>query len=277
MFVLYPGGAFGLDNPGSDKMLKSIFNSKYFRNVIVTQEITKKYLINKKLCDESKISYIYGGFVQFTKEDVRNKRLYRKDKKTFDICFVAAKYSEKGVDKGYDMFIDVAKRLSSKLEDVRFHVIGGFSPKDLDVSTIKEKITFYGYKEPEFLTEFYSGMDIFLSPNKSDVLFPGNFDGFPLGIDAGYCGVALFVCDDLGMNVFYENEKDIFIIKRDPKEIERKILFCYNNLNEFYDVSQKGCTKTQELFDMNYQINQRIAVFNKYVDLDVSLVMGGVE
>ena len=277
VFVLYPGGAFGLDNPGSDKMLKSIFNSKYFRNVIVTQEITKKYLINKKLCDESKISYIYGGFVQFTKEDVRNKRLYRKDKKTFDICFVAAKYSEKGVDKGYDMFIDVAKRLSSKLEDVRFHVIGGFSPKDLDVSTIKEKITFYGYKEPEFLTEFYSGMDIFLSPNKSDVLFPGNFDGFPLGIDAGYCGVALFVCDDLGMNVFYENEKDIFIIKRDPKEIERKILFCYNNLNEFYDVSQKGCTKTQELFDMNYQINQRIAVFNKYVDLDVSLVMGGVE
>ena len=265
-FVLYPGGAFGLDNDSSDNMLKEIFDSKYFRNVIVTQDITRRYLIDKKLCNEEDISYIYGGFVQFNKDEIVQKKYYKQDKDTFDICFVAAKYSDKGIDKGYDSFIAVAKLLASKIDDVRFHVVGGFDETDIDVSGIKSKITFYGYKSPEFLLDFYSSMDIFLAPNRSGRLFEGSFDGFPLGIDAGYCGVALFVGDDLNMNSNYINRQDIAIINTDAVKIEENILVYYNNIEDLYELSSKGCQKTQQLFDTDYQIKERIKVFNKYAN-----------
>lgn len=267
VFVLYPGGGFGLNNGSSDRMLKDIFSSRYFRNVIVTQDITKRYLIDKKLCDESKISYIYGGFVQFNKDEVVPKKYYKQDKNTFDICFVAAKYSDKGVDKGYDLFIDIAKRLADKIDDIRFHVVGGFDENDIDVLDIKSKITFYGYKTPEFLVNLYSSMDIFLAPNRSGQLFEGSFDGFPLGIDAGYCGVALFVGDDLNMNSDYIDKQDIVIINTDTDKTVDSILLYYNNKEDLYELSAKGCLKTQQLFNTNYQINERIKVFSKYTKL----------
>ena len=141
VFVLYPGGRFGLNHDGSDRMLKTIFKSKCFRGVIVTQKITKNYLLNKRMCPAGKIDLIYGGFVQFRPKDVRPKRLYGQDKNTFDICFVAAKYSERGVDKGYDLFIKAAKQVAGKCPDVRFHVVGGFDENEIDVSDIHNRIT----------------------------------------------------------------------------------------------------------------------------------------
>jgi glycosyltransferase involved in cell wall biosynthesis len=265
VFVLYPGGGFGLNNNGSDKMLRKIFNSPCFREVIVTQQITKDYLINNKLCSADKISFIYGGFVQFRKSDVIKKRTYPNDKTTFDICFVAAKYSKRGVDKGYDLFIDTAKRLVKVIPEARFHVVGGFDREDIDVVSLKDKITFYGYKKPEFLKDFYSRMDIFLAPNRPSKLFPGNFDGFPLGIDAVYCGVALFVADELKMNTHYETGKEVVVIGLDSDKIANKIAEYYNNTEELYRLSLRGKMKTQEIFDIDHQIQKRLDVFRKHL------------
>lgn len=263
VFVLYPGGGFGLNNGKSDAMLRRIFQSTCFRGVIVTQQITRDYLLGKKLCPTDKIDYIYGGFVQFKKKDVKPKQYYKKDKQTFDICFVAAKYSERGVDKGYDLFIETAKRLCKKTDDIMFHVIGGFDETDIDISDIRSRITFYGYKQPGFLAGFYRKMDIFLAPNRPFQLFEGNFDGFPLGIDSGYCGVALFVADELHMNHDYTDGRDIVIIPLDAKKIANEILGQYNNLDSFYKMSNRGMQTTQRLFDIDYQIGQRTAFFRK--------------
>jgi glycosyltransferase involved in cell wall biosynthesis len=267
-FVLYPGGGFGLNFDGSDKMLKKIFASPYFRGVIVTQAITRDYLTRKKLCPKDRIHYIYGGFVQFKKDELKPKRYFKKDKKTFDICFVAAKYSEKGVDKGYDLFIEAAKLLSKQTEDIMFHVIGDFDKSDIDISDIKDRVKFYGYRQPDFLAEFYAGMDIFLGPGRPFKLFEGNFDGFPLGIDAGYCGVGLFVSDELKINRYY-TAKDIVIVPLSAKTIADTIMRHYNNLDGLYDLSRRGQARTQELFDMDNQINERIKVFRKYVGLEM--------
>src|SRR6185295_5830816 len=65
VFTLYPGGAFGLDHEQSDIMLRKLFQSPMFRGVIVTQKITEDYLLRTKLCPADKITYIYGGFIQF--------------------------------------------------------------------------------------------------------------------------------------------------------------------------------------------------------------------
>ena len=261
VFVLYPGGGFGLNNKKSDLMLTKIFKSKYFKGVITTQAITNDYLKVNNLCPQDKINYIYGGFVQFKKEDIKPKQIYKKSKKTFDICFVAAKYSDKGVDKGYDIFIETAKIISQMTDDVMFHVVGGFDSDDIDTSEIKDRIKFYGFQKPNFLIDFYSKMDISLAPSRPFKLFEGNFDGFPLGIDAGYCGTAIFVSDELKMNKYYKDLEDIVIINLDAKEISAKIMKYYNNPADLYKLSSMCQNKTQELFDIDLQIDERIKVF----------------
>ncbi len=269
IFVLYPGGAFGLDNKSSDAMLRAIFESDQFRGVIVTQQITYDYLMSKKLCPASKVRYIYGGFVQFKTKEVQPKQYYEKDKSTLDICFVAAKYSERGVDKGYDLFIEVAKKVCKATDDVQFHVVGGFDEQDIDVQDIKDRIHFYGYKRPDFLLDFYTKMDIFLSPNRPGQLFPGNFDGFPLGIDASYCGAALFVSDELDMNHWYAPGKELEIIPLDVDRIADKVLHYTANPTKLYELAAKGTSRTRELFDVNYQIDQRIEVFRELGGLKI--------
>jgi glycosyltransferase involved in cell wall biosynthesis len=260
VFVLFPGGAFGLNNQGSDDMLKAIFASKYFKKVIVTKNITHDYLISKKLCPSKKIAQL-RGFVQYnTQDQLIEKRLYKKDKKTFDICFVAAKYSQQGIDKGYDVFIEVAKKLAKQHKDIRFHVIGGFDEKDIDVSDIKNKITFYGFKRPDFLRDFYAGMDILLSPNRHGKLYEGNFDGFPLGADAGYMGVALFVTDELNQNIYY-NKDEIVIINHNADDITKKISYYYKNTDELYELSQKCQKATMRAFDVETQCIERVNLF----------------
>lgn len=270
VFVLYPGGAFGLNFVQSNNMLRKIFKSKYFKGVIVTQRITEKYLVDNALCPTDQISYIYGGIVQFKKDEIKKKKQYIQDKKTFDICFVAAKYSNKGVDKGYDLFIAVAHKLATLYEDVRFHVVGGFTEEDIDISKIQTKITFYGYRPPDFFPDFYSQMEIFLAPNRPFELYEGNFDGFPLGIDAQYCGTAIFTADELNMNVEYSNEKDIIITSLDPNEITQKISYYYSNPEKLYELSLRGQEKCQELFDIDYQIEQRLKCFQQFVKLELT-------
>lgn len=267
VFILYPGGLFSVLSKESNEMLERIFLSPCFRRVIVTQQLTRDHILKKKLCQKDNIDYIYGGIAQFSKKDVQSKKFYPKDKKTFDICFVAAKYSEKGVDKGYDLFIEAAKEISKRAPDVRFHVVGNFDENDIDVRSIKDKITFYGFKKPMFLLEFYKHMDVYISPNRPFKLYEGNFDGFPLGIDAGYCGTAMFVSDELKMNHHFTDGVDIVIIPLDALKIADKVIEYYSNREKLYEISYNCMKTSQKLFDIHHQINERIKVFNKIIDI----------
>lgn len=263
VFILYPGGAFGLNNVASDKMLEEIFKSDYFRGVIVSQKITKDYLIRKRLCDEVSISYIYGGLVQFKEEDILPKQYFKKDKETFDICFVAAKYTDEGVDKGYDAFIHTAKILAKQSKDILFHVVGNFTKDDIDVTELGSRIIFYGYQKSSFFPEFYAKMDIMISPNRPHKLYEGNFDGFPLAVDAGYCGVAMFVSDPLDMNEAFTNHHDIVIIPVNPKKIAEMVMRYYTNTKELYKLSEAGAIASRKLFSIEHQVGERLSVFNK--------------
>lgn len=268
VFMLYPGGAFGLDNESSDKMLKRIFTSKCFKGVIVSQQITKDYLIRKGLCAENKIDLVFGGFSQFKKADIKEKQYYGKDKTTFDIVFVAGNYSPQGKDKGYDLFVGTAKELTRTMKDVRFHVVGNFTEKDVPLGEAKDLFTFYGYRTPDFLLELYASMDVYLSPNRPGMLYPGNFDGFPLGIDTSYCGVAQFASNPLGMNKdLFTDGEDIVIVPLDSKKIAQKVKYYYENIELLYKIANKGKIKAQQLYDSDYQVSERIKIFNKYVKI----------
>lgn len=264
VFLLNPGGTFGFNNESSDNMLKEIFSSKYFRKVIVNQKRFEEYLLEKKLCNKDDVIYDFSGSVQFKKEDIKQKEYFKKDKKTFDICFVAAKYSEKGVDKGYDLFIESAKLLSKSFQDIRFHVVGGFDETEIDVSELKDKIKFYGYLPPSELPSFYSKMDIFLSPNRAFKLHEGNSDGFPLSAGAMYCGVCGFNADELNLNTEF-NPDEVVIIKTEANDIVKKIEYYYNNLDELYAISKNGQKKAQYFYDTEEHIKNKVELFEKII------------
>lgn len=263
VFVLYPGGAFGLDNEASDNMLRRIFESPCFRKVIVSQRLTRDYLITKQLCDAGNIEYVYGGFVQFKPEDVKPKRYYNKHKDTFDLCFIASKYTEKGIDKGYDLFIESAKILAKKFPDMRFHVVGNFTEHDIDITDIQSKVIFYGYQKSDFFPNFYAGMDVMISPNRPHKLYEGNFDGFPLAVDAGYCGTAMFVSDELKMNDHFTNHKDIVIVPVDAKKIAQLVTRYYTNIEALYEISKRGMKASHKFFSIEQQLKGRIDLLSK--------------
>ncbi|MBX2989413.1 MAG: glycosyltransferase family 4 protein [Bdellovibrionaceae bacterium] len=260
VFTLYPGGGFGLNHPGSDQMLREILSSQCFKRVFVTQKITLNYLLDKKFCDPEKIEFIWGGVISIDFEKSPPKLFYGKTKSTFDICFVAAKYSEHGRDKGYDLFIKVAHLLKEKI-DIRFHVVGNFDENDIDVRDIKNNLVFYGFQPPSFFLPFYSQMDIFLAPNRSSQLFPGNFDGFPLGIDAASTGVTLFVADDLNQNICLKNGEDFILINHDPQDIADQIIQHYKNVSLLYRIGENGREIVRQTCSAKNQTEKRIKTF----------------
>ncbi len=262
VFELYPGGSFAIDNPSSDKMLRRVCSSPMFRGVIATQAITRRYLTERGFCAPEKILFVYGGVLPLIEYSLRPgaRKKYPSEKSTLDICFVANRYMPRGEDKGYDVFVDVAQRLARSAPAIRFHVIGDYNATTIPLGRINGRFTFYGTKDSSFFPSFYQSMDIVLSPNRSSTLLPGAFDGFPTGscIEAGSCGVAMFVSDPLGLNVPFTNGQDIIIVKPDGASIETTIRSYIKQPGRLYKLAQRGATRTFETFNERAQMTPRI-------------------
>lgn len=269
VFELYPGGGYWINDPEIDAKLQKVFGSPLFRKVVVTQKMTYDYITSRGFVSPDKIAYIYGMVThpQYFNTSIP-KKFYRKDKSTFDICFVAHKYMPLGIDKGYNIFIDMCKKLASAAPDIMFHVVGNFDANDLDVGGIAGRIKFYGLQDPGFFPGFYSGMDIIVSPNIPFVLIPGkNYDGFPTGccIDAGLHNVGVFCTDELRQNEHFEHKKDIFIIPPDALRIADSVMEYYYYPEKLYTMSALGQAKFREVFSFEKQMSQRDLVLQQYM------------
>lgn len=269
IFELYPGGGFWLNDDEIDAKLIKVFQSPLFRKVIVTQKMTYDYITKRGFVTPDKIEYIYGMVThpQYFNTMV-SKKFYGKDKKTFDICFVANKYMPQGLDKGYHIFIDVCKKLAIAAEDIMFHVVGNFDKDEINISGIDNRIVFYGSRDHSFFPEFYSGMDIIVSPNAPFILIQGkNYDGFPTGCctDAGLHNVGVFCTDELNQNAHFEHRKNIFIIPTIAGEIADSIMEYYHDPEKLYMMSACGQVRFREVFDFERQMSQRAAVLEQYM------------
>lgn len=270
VFTLFPGGGLRLNHSFSDHMLKSVFASPMFRGVFVPQKVIVDYLISKNLCPKNKIFFSYGGgFLQFTKNDILPHQKYGKNKTTLDICFIAYKYMYKGLDKGFDLFLYTARKIVKKYPFVHFHCVGTNTLDDFDddFSDIKNNLHMYGSQTSGFFPNFFSKMDIALSPNRSDILDKGAFDGFPLCVEAMFFGVALFCTDELGLNYNYTPNKELVIIKPEVTDIVKKIEFYIKNIQKLSDIGQAGAKKVQKYFDIEYQKKQRRKFIKKYLNI----------
>jgi glycosyltransferase involved in cell wall biosynthesis len=269
VFELYAGGNFWLNDSLSDRMLFTVCKSPLLKKIIVNQKISYDYIIQKGYAAKDKLEFVYGAVTDSKYFDMHpvNKKYYKKDKDTFDICFVGKKYIPKGSDKGYDIFIEVCRILSRFPNNIRFHVVGNFDESEIDVSDFKDRITFYGLRNIDFFPAFHSGMDIIISPNQPSKFAPGTFDGFPVGCwaDAGLNGVGILCTDPLKQNMIFEDGRDICIIKPDVNDIIEKINYYYNNLDKLYEMSANGCKILKELYDVENQMSKRIDVLNRYL------------
>lgn len=270
VFTLYPGGGFAFDNEKSDIKLRKVMSAPNFKKVIVTQKPIYDYLVKKKFCKEEQIEYIFGVVTETEKLNELNieKKYYGIEKDRLDICFVAFKYTSKGTDKGYDVFIETAKKLCEKTDNAYFHVVGNFNEDVIDVSDIADRITFYGTQDPVWFNEFYKDKDIILSPNQPNQLFKGAFDGFPTTacIDAGLRKTALFCTDPLGMNDgFFVDRQEIVIVPHNAEQIAEIIIHYHGNPEELKAISENGREKILKLYSYESQIKPRIELLKNEI------------
>jgi glycosyltransferase involved in cell wall biosynthesis len=266
VITLYPGGGFRLNEPESDRQLRAVCSSPNLKKVIATQRVTRDYLLERGFCRPDQVKFIYGGVFPADRLAANHPRkLYGQNKNTFDICFVAHKYMPHGIDKGYDVFVQVAERLVN-YGDIRFHVAGPFGPNDLDVSRLGEKIRFWGPQTTGFFPRFYAEMDLILAPNVPFVLFPGAFDGFPTGacIEAGIAGVGVFGTDPLNQNIAFKDGQEIVIVPRDADAIGEIICTYYRDYDRLRELCCRGQEAFRRVFDVDRQMAPRLRLLNKF-------------
>lgn len=263
VFTLYPGGQFGLDNAASDMMLKRVTSSPCFRKVIVTQQVTYDYLLRKRFCAPDQIEFVFGlvtpnDGIGFKEAD---KRHFGIDKDVLDICFVGHKYVARGVDKGYDIFVEVARDLCRRYDDIQFHVVGSFDENEIDVTDIRERFTFYGTRHIAWFDEFYRDKDIILSPNVPSKIFEGSFDGFPTGacVDAALRTTAIFAADELHLNTHFVDGVDLVIVPHDAARAAGIIEKYYRDPAGLKAIAENGCRTARRLYSYGAQMAPRIS------------------
>lgn len=265
VFELYPGGGFQLSDAISDARLRRVTGSPMFRKVIVTQRVTRDYLLEKKFCRPEQIEFIYGGVVlcDSLREVPAQTFRYGINKSAADICFVADKYTPRGVDKGYDRFIEFARILRRRRPEVRFHVVGRFTEQDVELGELRGCITFHGFQFTPFFPPFYSRMDLIVSPNMPFLLAPGAFDGFPTGccIEAALCGTAAFLTDPLGLNEGrFKDREDVVIISPEPTEIASTVEEYLADPVRLASLAQSGEHAMRNSFALDAQMGPRLRV-----------------
>jgi glycosyltransferase involved in cell wall biosynthesis len=230
--------------------------------VFVHHAIIQRYL-NKKHGLTDQVFFLKGGFSQMDASLIHPKTFYGFDREVMNICFVANRYDPMGLGKGYDVFINAAKRLSSVRPDCRFHVVGGWSRDIIDISDIGDRIQFHGYLATDALALLYSEMDAIISPTRIDLPREGKFDGFPLVTDAGMCGVAMFVSDPLGQNEDFVQGEDLEIILSEPDDVVERLLPYCSDPARLREMSIRGQRRISQLRNKEEKLAAKVAILKK--------------
>ncbi|WP_428225321.1 glycosyltransferase [Flavobacterium sp.] len=257
-FTLYPGGGFVMNNDETDKRLKEIFSSKFFKGVIVNQYITKEYLLKKRLVDPEKIKLIFGVPISIEKTPEKIEKSTNK----MNILFFANKYTKNGEDKGFDVFQLIAKELISKSTSYNFTIIGSFDYNDLKISDLQDYFNFKGILDEKLFNEELKKTHIIISPNMPFKIAKGSFDGFPLAtcISASIYENVLILTD-----YFNEAEKinlidgiDFIKFDSDINKVVNEIEALKIDPQKMNTIAINGKNKLLNLYNYNNQITPRI-------------------
>ncbi|NNF99191.1 MAG: glycosyltransferase family 4 protein [Desulfobacteraceae bacterium] len=265
LMTLYPGGGFGLWEPESDAKLLQILKSPLLLGIIATQNVTLDYL-KEKGC-KVPVHYIYGGVVHpiyFERRKEYKDNHFVHD--SLNICFVAARYMEKGANKGYPQFIEIVHQLIREFHHLKFTVVGNFNADDVFLDdTARKSITFIESLTTADLKDFFLTQDIIISPNRPFLLHQGNFDGFPTGccVEASLCGVAMICSDELKLNYHYTDGVDIVICRPVSDTIVKAVKNLILDSELLERIRIRGQSISLKIFDPKKQLGKRVSILEK--------------
>ena len=262
-FTLYPGGGFRVGERWSDEQLDRVCNSPFLRQIIVTQRYTLDYLLKRHPLSESKICYVHGGVIpRLAFCAPQNRRYFGIDKDVLEIGFVANRYTPKGEDKGYDLFVEAARALSRNGVNALYHVVGPWDANIVPSEDLSARFAFHGFVSTEKLRELAQTLDLILSPNRPGILADGAFDGFPTGscVAAGLQEAAIFCTDLLKMNTDYRDGVDLVLVEPSVNDIVRRLLPVIRERGALAQIGRNGRIRLTEIFGRKAQLPPRFAV-----------------
>jgi glycosyltransferase involved in cell wall biosynthesis len=262
-FTLYPGGGFCVGEKGSDDRLDRVCNSPFLQRIIVTQRYTLDYLIKRYPLVASKICHVPGGVIPSAAFGIPKDRTYFGiDKAVLDIGFVANRYTAKGEDKGYDLFIETARALTRNGVDARYHVVGPWDGSIVPMEDLSARFVFHGFVGTERLREIGRTLDVVLSPNRPGVLGNGAFDGFPTGscVAVGLQEGVICCTDVLNMNTDYRDGVDIVLVEPSVDDIVRRLSPLIAERGALARIGKNGRIQLTELFGRETQLPPRLDV-----------------
>ncbi len=261
-FTLYPGGSFMPHNPLSDNRLKAVFGSSLFRKVIVSQKNTYDYLLDKKFCEKKDILFIFGCVLPAAHKTIP---ITKSQKDVIDVIFVANKYTPGGVDKGFDLVAALAAYFKNE-NRLTFHIVGAWAKEDYN-GKIESNLIFYGPLPKQQLHELYSRMDVIISPNRSNILGQGAFDGFPTAscVEASLYGVLMMVSDPLRLNQYYKPNEEIIIIEPELSALISAIVKLLKNPDSILLIGRNGAEQSRRLYSDEVQLVQRLHLLNQII------------
>jgi glycosyltransferase involved in cell wall biosynthesis len=261
-FTLYPGGGFVLGNQGIDNKLKLICSSLYFRGVIVNQPYVMTYLLENNIVDSSKIELISGVPLKIENYLNKDDNKLKFNHNSFEVLFMGNKYMAQGFDKGFDLFQMIAKQLIKEFQDIKFHIVGGFSDRDLNYNELKEFFIFHGQlNEGDFHTVL-SRTQICISPNRINALSEGSFDGFPLAssVTAGLHNNILVLTDPLNQakEIGLVEGEDFIKISTDVFDTHQVLKELFKDTDRMKLIAKNGQIKLKQLYSRENQIDPRL-------------------
>jgi glycosyltransferase involved in cell wall biosynthesis len=269
-FTLYPGGGFGIGAEFSDAWLARVLASPNLGHVVTTQPVTELYLqdfAQRRGLALPPRTAIPGGPANDLYFDARapgHGPYFGEGKPLLDIAFVAEKYMALGENKGYPAFAAAALALRS-LPHLRFHVVGGMTAEDIDVSALGDRIRFHGRLETAALQRFLTSVDIAVSLSRPGVLHAGNFDGFPTGssVEASLAGAAIVASDALLQNPGYRDGTSIVLVEPEAGSVERALRALIDAPQRIGAIARAGQAFTRERYAPERQIAPRWALLSK--------------
>lgn len=262
---LYPGFGFRLEDRQSDRLLDRAIHSPCFRKVITTQTVTLEYVQRRFRLPASQAVYKYG----FVADDTvwPDPPRPRADDGKLELAFVAHRYVPGGRDKGYDVFIDSARRLQDALPGrVRFHAVGPWGPDDHPLGGLRpgRDIFFHGSRTQPFFRVLHQGIDAIVSPNRANLLGIGSFDGFPTAsvVDAMMCGAAAFMTDPNGINHELRANREFVQIEPDADSTAEAILRAFESPGGLARIGEMGRLRVRRLFGLESQMAPRVAALS---------------
>lgn len=268
VLTMYPGGGLGLNEPESDDKLKRVMSLPGLQGIITTQRVTADYLREfaprhgLRLPPLHTVTGVVVNPLYFAPDMPAHGVYFGEGKPTFDICFVAEKYMPRGENKGYPEFIAMAHALAD-LPQLRFHVVGSFTPDDIDVRALGERICFHGRLETSQMRSFFGDKDLVVSPNKPWTLHPGNFDGFPTGscVEASLCGVAMMATDALKQDPGYGAAQAMLIVEPDDAAaLAQQVRVLVADPAQLGRIARAGQALSRRLYAPEHQIGERTRV-----------------